>query len=94
MEFSQYLIAIAGGFNSGEQFYHYLRDAFDVLYAEGAEQPKLLNIGLHCRLVGRPGRFRSLQRFLDHVLSHADAWVCRRVDIARHWHAHYRPDTP
>ena len=83
--------ASAQGFNSGEQFFQYLRDAFDVLYAEGSEQPKLLNIGLHCRLIGRPGRFRSLQRFLDHVMAHDDAWICRRVDIARHWHEHYRP---
>ncbi|MEE4107781.1 MAG: allantoinase PuuE [Halieaceae bacterium] len=83
--------ASAQGFNSGEQFFHYLRDAFDVLYAEGAVQPKLLNIGLHCRLVGRPGRFLALQRFVDYVLEHEDAWVCRREDIARHWHAHYHP---
>jgi allantoinase len=83
--------ASAQGFNSGEQFFHYLRDAFDVLYAEGAEQPKLLNIGLHCRLIGRPGRFLALQRFLDYVQQHDDAWLCRRVDIARHWHANYHP---
>lgn len=83
--------ASAQGFNSGEQFFQYLRDAFDVLYAEGAEQPRLLNIGLHCRLVGRPGRFAALQRFLDHVQSHDDVWLCRREDIARHWHQHYRP---
>jgi len=83
--------ASAQGFNSGEQFFHYLRDAFDVLYAEGAEQAKLLNIGLHCRLIGRPGRFLALQRFLDYVLEHDDAWVCRRADIARHWHEHYTP---
>lgn len=86
--------ASAQGFNSGEQFFHYLRDAFDVLYAEGAVQPKLLNIGLHCRLVGRPGRFRALERFLEHVLSHDKVWLCRRIDLAEHWHMHYRPDTP
>jgi len=79
------------GFNCGEQFFTYLRDAFDVLYAEGADQPKLLNIGLHCRLAGRPGRFLALQRFVDYVLEHEDAWLCRREDIARHWHAHYHP---
>ena len=73
------------GFNSGEQFYQYLRDAFDVLYAEGAEQPGMMSIGLHCRLIGRPGRFRALQRFLDHIEGHDRVWVCRRVDIARHW---------
>ncbi|MEE4661333.1 MAG: allantoinase PuuE [Halieaceae bacterium] len=81
----------AQGFNSGEQFFHYLRDAFDVLYEEGRRQPKLLNVGLHCRIAGRPGRFRALQRFLDHIADHEDVWVCRRSDIARHWHKHYRP---
>ena len=77
--------ATAQGFNTGEQFFQYLRDAFDVLYAEGADAPKMMSIGLHCRLVGRPGRFRALQRFLDHVQAHEQAWVCRRIDIARHW---------
>jgi putative urate catabolism protein len=84
--------ATAQGFNTGDQFFSYLRDAFDVLYAEGAERPKLLNIGLHCRLVGRPGRFLALQRFLEHVLAHDAVWLCRRIDIARHWHQHYQPD--
>ncbi|WOJ93644.1 allantoinase PuuE [Congregibacter variabilis] len=83
----------AQGFAEGDQFYRYLRDTFDVLYAEGLEQPKLMNIGLHCRLVGRPGRFLALQRFLDYVQQHNDAWLCRRVDIARHWHAHYQPSS-
>ncbi|PWG62339.1 allantoinase PuuE [Sediminicurvatus halobius] len=73
------------GFNSGDQFFAYLRDAFDVLYAEGSEAPAMLSVGLHCRLIGRPGRFRALQRFLDHIERHDDVWVCRRVDIARHW---------
>lgn len=84
--------ASAQGFNSGEQFFSYLRDAFDVLYAEGVDTPKLLNIGLHARIAGRPGRFLALQRFLDYVLKHDDTWLCRRVDIARHWHEHYHPD--
>ena len=84
--------ATAQGFNSGEQFYQYLRDSFDVLYAEGAKSPKMMSVGLHCRLVGRPGRFRSLQRFLDHVQSHDRVWVCRRIDIARHWMKRYPPD--
>jgi allantoinase len=81
------------GFNSGDQFFAYLRDAFDVLYAEGAERPRMMSVGLHMRLVGRPGRFAALQRFLDHVQNHPDVWICRRVDIARHWIAHhpYRP---
>jgi putative urate catabolism protein len=77
--------ATAQGFNTGDQFYAYLRDAFDVLYAEGAEHPKMLSVGLHCRLVGRPGRIAGLQRFLDHVQRHDRVWLCRRIDIARHW---------
>ena len=77
--------ATTQGFNSGEQFYQYLRDSFDVLYAEGADTPKMMSVGLHCRLVGRPGRFRALQRFLDYVQTHDKVWICRRIDIARHW---------
>ncbi len=77
------------GFSNGDQFFAYLRDAFDVLYAEGADAPKMLSIGLHCRLVGRPGRFRALQRFLDHIERHDRVWICRRVDIARHWAARH-----
>jgi allantoinase len=73
------------GFNTGEQFLTYLKDAFDVLYAEGLEHPKMLSIGMHCRLLGRPGRFKALQGFLDHIEKHDRVWVCRRVDIARHW---------
>jgi OHCU decarboxylase len=74
------------GFNSGDQFFTYLKDAFDVLYAEGkAGAPKMLNIGLHCRLVGRPGRAASLQRFIDYVKSHDNVWLARRIDIAEHW---------
>jgi putative urate catabolism protein len=79
--------ATAQGFNSGDQFFAYLRDSFDVLYAEGAERPKMLSIGLHCRLAGRPGRLAGLMRFLDHIDRHDKVWVCRRVDIARHWRA-------
>ena len=81
------------GFNSGEQFFQYLRDSFDVLYAEGEHTPKMMSVGLHCRLVGRPGRFRALQRFLDHVQQHEQVWVCRRIDIARHWIARHPPAT-
>ena len=77
--------ASAQGFNSGEQFYQYLRDAFEVLYAEGEMRPKMMSVGLHCRLAGRPGRFAALCRFLDHVQHRDDVWICRRVDIARHW---------
>ncbi|MEJ8575000.1 allantoinase PuuE [Microbaculum marinum] len=79
------------GFNSGDQFHAYLRDSFDVLYAEGADRPRMMSIGLHCRLAGRPGRAAALARFLDYVLEHEDAWVCRRIDIARHWHRRHRP---
>lgn len=73
------------GFNSGEQFFAYLKDAFDVLYAEGAQRPKMLSIGLHCRIAGRPARAAALARFLDYVTQHDKVWVCRRIDIARHW---------
>jgi putative urate catabolism protein len=77
------------GFNSGDDFFAYLRDAFDVLYAEGADAPKMMSVGLHMRLVGRPGRFKALARFLDHVQRHDRVWICRRVDIARHWIAQH-----
>jgi putative urate catabolism protein len=83
--------ATSQGFNSGDQFFAYLRDSFDVLYAEGAHTPKMLSVGLHCRLAGRPGRSASLARFLDYVQGHDDAWVCRRIDIARHWHKTHPP---
>lgn len=81
------------GFNSGTQFFDYLKDAFDVLYAEGdpngLNQPKMLSVGLHCRLVGRPGRAAALARFLDYVLGHEQVWITRRIDIAEHWHANH-----
>ena len=73
------------GFNSGDQFFTYLRDAFDALYAEGETAPKMLSIGLHCRIVGRPARIMALQRFVDHVRAHDRVWVAKRIDIARHW---------
>ena len=79
----------AQGFAQGDDFFTYLRDAFDVLYAEGdpdgANTPRMLSIGMHCRLLGRPGRMRGLQRFLDHVQRHSKVWICRRLDIAQHW---------
>ena len=81
----------AQGFNSGDQFFAYLRDAFDVLYAEGADAPKMMSVGLHCRLVGRPGRIAALARFLDHIAKHDRVWVTRRIDIARHWIATHPP---
>lgn len=78
--------ATAQGFNSGDQFFTYLRDAFDVLYAEGQQSPKMMSVGLHCRLSGRPGRTAALAKFLDYVQNHDKVWICRRVDIATHWH--------
>ena len=79
------------GFNSSEQFYTYMRDSFDVLYQEGEHYPKMLSIGLHCRLVGRPGRFAALQRFVDYISAFDRVWLCRRIDIAEHWYKHYLP---
>ena len=75
----------AQGFNTGEHFLQYLKDSFDVLYAEGDESPRMMSIGMHCRLLGKPGRFGALQRFLDHVQRHERVWICRRIEIARHW---------
>jgi putative urate catabolism protein len=77
------------GFNSGDQFFTYLKDSFECLYSEGETAPKMLSVGLHCRLVGRPGRAAALARFLDYVQSHKRVWLCRRIDIARHWRAHH-----
>jgi chitin deacetylase len=80
------------GFNSGDQFFTYLKDSFDCLYAEGEKgAPKMMSVGLHCRLVGRPGRAESLARFLDYVLSKDRVWLPRRLDIARHWHERHKP---
>ena len=79
--------AIQAGFTAGDQFFTYLKDSFDVLYEEGRRgAPKMMSIGLHCRLAGRPGRAAALARFLDHIAAHEQVWVCRRIDIARHWH--------
>jgi allantoinase len=74
-----------GGFSTGEDFFSYLKDAFDVLYAEGETAPKMLSVGLHCRLAGRPGKLAGLERFLTYALGHQDVWFCRRIEIARHW---------
>jgi peptidoglycan/xylan/chitin deacetylase (PgdA/CDA1 family) len=78
------------GFASGDDFVAYLRDAFDVLYAEGASAPKMMSVGLHCRLAGRPGRAAALVRFLDHIARHDRVWVTTRLDIARHWHKEHK----
>ena len=87
--------ALPQGFSHGDEFFEYLRDSFDVLYAEGEERPAMMSIGMHSRLLGRPGRMRSLQRFLDHLERHDRVWVTRRLDLARHWKAThpFNPDT-
>jgi putative urate catabolism protein len=77
------------GFNTGDHFFSYLKDSFDALYEEGKTNPKMMSVGLHCRLVGRPGRVQSLKRFLEYVLSHEDVWICKRIDIAKHWIKNY-----
>ena len=77
------------GFNTGDHFFTYLKDSFDTLYEEGKTNPKMMSVGLHCRLVGRPGRIQSLKRFLEYVLSHEDVWICKRIDIAKHWIKNY-----
>jgi putative urate catabolism protein len=87
LEANDMRFAATQGFNSGDQFFAYLKDSFDVLYQEGETAPKMLSIGLHCRLVGRPGRIAALERFLDYVQRHDKVWICRRIDIARHWRA-------
>ena len=78
------------GFNSGDQFFTYLKDSFDALYDEGSYAPKMMSVGLHCRLIGRPGRIQSLKKFLDYVLKHKDVWICKRIDIAKHWIKNYQ----
>ena len=84
--------ALPQGFSHGDEFFSYLRDAFDLHWAEGAERPSMMSIGMHCRLLGRPGRLRAFQRFLDHVAHHDGVWIARRIDIARHWRATHRFD--
>ena len=77
------------GFNTGDHFFTYLKDSFDTLYEEGKTSPKMMSIGLHCRIIGKPGRIQSLKRFLDYVLKHEDIWLCKRIDIAKHWIKNY-----
>src|SRR5258706_797368 len=79
------------GFNSGDQFYRYLKDSFDVLYEEGRHAPRMMSVGLHCRLVGRPGRLASLERFLRYAANKPKVWFARRIEIARHWLKHHPP---
>ena len=78
------------GFNSGDQFFSYLKDSFDALYLEGKNSPKMMSVGLHCRLIGRPGRIQSLKKFLNYVLGFKDVWICKRIDIAKHWIKNYK----
>jgi len=77
------------GFNTGEHFFTYLKDSFDALYEEGKTNPKMMSVGLHCRIIGKPGRIQSLKRFLDYILKHEDVWICKRIDIAKHWIKNY-----
>ena len=77
------------GFNTGDHFYNYLKDSFDALYEEGKTSPKMMSVGLHCRLIGRPGRIQSLKKFIDYVLKFDDVWICKRIDIAKHWIKNY-----
>ncbi|MCF6367523.1 allantoinase PuuE [Rhizobium halophilum] len=92
LETNDMRFATPQGFNSGDQFFAYLKDAFDVLYQEGREgAPKMMSVGLHCRLVGRPGRAAALRRFIEYILSHEKVWIPQRIEIARHWHDHHQP---
>ena len=77
------------GFNTGDHFFSYLKDSFDVLYEEGRTSPKMMSVGLHCRLIGKPGRIQSLKKFLNYILKHEDVWICKRLDIAKHWIKNY-----
>ena len=77
------------GFSTSDDFFVYMKDAFDVLYAEGEDEPKMLTLGLHDRLIGRPARAVGLARFLDYILEHDKVWICNGADIARHWIAHH-----
>lgn len=86
--------ATPNGLSTGDEFFTHLRDCFDVLYREGERTPKMMSVGLHCRLAGRPGRSGALERFLDHVQRHDEVWICRRVDIARHWIEHHPSGGP
>ena len=81
--------ATSQGFNTGDHFFSYLKDSFDVLYEEGKTNPKMMSVGLHCRLIGKPGRIQSLRKFLDYILKHEDVWICKRIDIAKHWIKNY-----
>lgn len=91
LETNDMRFATLPGFATGEQFFTYLKDSFDMLYAEGETAPKMMSVGLHARIVGRPGRLAGLERFLRYLCERRDVWVCRRIDIARHWHKTHPP---
>ena len=84
--------SVPPGFTAPSGYFEYMKDSFDVLYREGKKQPKMMSVGLHTRLAGRPGRAAALERFLDYVLDHKHVWVCKRIDIARHWIANHAPE--
>jgi len=94
LDCNDYKFVLPGGFPDGESFYRYMLDTFEQLYEEGADTPRLMSVGLHARLVGRPGRARGLARFLDHVARRPDVWIATRLDIARHWAATHPPAIP
>ena len=89
LECNDMRFVIPNGFTNGEQFFHYLKDTFDYLYQEGESSPKMMSVGLHCRLVARPGRITGLIKFLDYISSFQDIWICKREDIAKHWHQNH-----
>jgi allantoinase len=89
LEANDMRLTTAQGFGNGDQFFQYLKDSFDLLYQEGETKPRMMSVGLHCRLVGRPGRAAALARFLDYVHQHDRVWICRRIDIARHWRKNF-----
>ena len=89
LECNDMRFATANGFSYGEQFFHYLKDTFDCLYEEGEYAPKMMSIGLHCRLIARPGRIQALKKFLNYIESFNDIWVCKREEIAHHWHQNH-----
>jgi putative urate catabolism protein len=82
------------GFNAGDQFFNYLKDSFDTLYHEGKTNPKMMSVGLHCRIIGRPGRFQALKKFVEYAQSHDKVWFCRRIDIARYWRERHPFEKP
>jgi peptidoglycan/xylan/chitin deacetylase (PgdA/CDA1 family) len=88
MDVNDRRFAMSQGFNNSDQFFVYMKDTFDTLYAEGS---KMMSVGLHCRLAGRPGRVAAIARFIDYVKSHTQVWICTRLDIAKHWHSHHPP---